>query len=593
MTSRRSRSRAGGGQLAQLAGKVLVLGQDTRAFLSVIRSLGRAGLSLHVAWCESDVPAARSRYIAERHELARYETGGAWKAELTALLERERYDLVIPCDDPCIIPLQLHRAELTAICPIYLLDDECYRVANDKFAMAELVARLGIPTPPERAVDRSTDVAGLLGEFSLPVVLKPRSSFTERNLLAKRSVVKLFSEESLRAELAKLADGEVLSAQANFIGRGVGVELLACEGELLYAFQHLRVHEPLTGGGSSYRRSTPVAPELLEASRKIVAALDYTGVAMVEFKLNPTTGDWIFIELNARFWGSLPLAVAAGADFPRFLYELVVEGRRDFDGPDCTYRCDIYCRNLTNDLAWLVANWRADRKDPVLETRSLGEVAGELVNVLRLRERSDTFTRDDMGPGFAELTFIFERVLAKVFTALRKRTLSLPVSRARDRQRSLARIAGAKSVLFVCKGNICRSPFAHHYLARAAPELEVVSTGYYPRDGRACPDAAVEAARRHRVDLSLHRSTRLDRASIDRADVVVTFDEENWRTVIAGFPAARAKLVRLSGLDRECPLEIEDPYSRDVEFFSATYRQIIQALAPLAARSPQSQMTRR
>ena len=42
--------------------------------------------------------------------------------------------------------------------------------------------------------------------------------------------------------------------------------------------------------------------------------LNYSGVAMIEYKLNPETGDWVFIEINARFWGSLPLAVAAGAD---------------------------------------------------------------------------------------------------------------------------------------------------------------------------------------------------------------------------------------------------------------------------------------
>ena len=43
---------------------------------------------------------------------------------------------------------------------------------------------------------------------------------------------------------------------------------------------------------------------------------------MAEFKVNPRTGGWVLIEINGRFWGSLPLTIAAGADFPRYLYEL-------------------------------------------------------------------------------------------------------------------------------------------------------------------------------------------------------------------------------------------------------------------------------
>src|SRR5690606_7674135 len=112
-------------------------------------------------------------------------------------------------------------------------------------------------------------------------------------------------------------------------------------------FQHIRVHEPLTGGGSSYRKSTSIHPELFDASQKLIQALKYTGVAMVEFKWDVASNTWVFIELNARFWGSLPLAVAAGADFPYFLYEMIVNGKKEFTA---RYTTGLYCRNFTSDL---------------------------------------------------------------------------------------------------------------------------------------------------------------------------------------------------------------------------------------------------
>src|SRR5581483_2233614 len=120
---------------------------------------------------------------------------------------------------------------------------------------------------------------------------------------------------------------------------------------------HERVHEPLMGGGSSYRRSVAPDPELVAATERMLRALDYTGVAMVEFKKDKRTGAWIFIEINGRFWGSLPLAVACGADFPFWLAELLVGGRREFPK---RYDLGVTCRNTTLDLEWLRDNLRAD-----------------------------------------------------------------------------------------------------------------------------------------------------------------------------------------------------------------------------------------
>ena len=88
--------------------KVLVLGSDTRAFLTVIRSLGRSGKEVHVAWNARDSVAIHSKYVHTTHALSRPPSEG-WQAELKALLDREQFDLVIPCNDPSILPLHDNR----------------------------------------------------------------------------------------------------------------------------------------------------------------------------------------------------------------------------------------------------------------------------------------------------------------------------------------------------------------------------------------------------------------------------------------------------------------------------------------------------
>ena len=219
--------------------------------------------------------------------------------------------------------------------------------------------------------------------------------------------------------------GRIL-VEENFIGTGVGVELLARAGRTLVAFQHVRVHEPLEGGGSSYRKSVALDHGLLAASQSLIRALDYTGVAMVEFKVNVESGEWIFVEINGRFWGSLPLALAAGVDFPLYLYEMLVKGRRDFPS---TYRVGMHCRSLTADCEWLVANLAANRRDPTLATRALGRVPMEVLNILKLRERWDTLTGDDPRPGLYECRTILRNLLRKVAHVARRRVATTYLAR--------------------------------------------------------------------------------------------------------------------------------------------------------------------
>jgi protein-tyrosine-phosphatase len=80
-------------------------------------------------------------------------------------------------------------------------------------------------------------------------------------------------------------------------------------------------------------------------------------------------------------------------------------------------------------------------------------------------------------------------------------------------------------ILFVCAGNICRSPFAEALARRLATErgldVEFESAGEIALDGDRCPRDAVAAARRHGIDLSTHRARRLRAEQKAAADEIV------------------------------------------------------------------------
>ncbi|HXP12193.1 MAG TPA: hypothetical protein VN795_00910, partial [Stellaceae bacterium] len=93
--------------------KVLVIGDDTRSFLATVRSLAKRGIEVHAAPFDFRAPALKSRYVARIRYLPYYLGDGTeWLAAAEKLFRRERYDLVIPCDERTLLPLHHHRDRL-------------------------------------------------------------------------------------------------------------------------------------------------------------------------------------------------------------------------------------------------------------------------------------------------------------------------------------------------------------------------------------------------------------------------------------------------------------------------------------------------
>jgi protein-tyrosine-phosphatase/predicted ATP-grasp superfamily ATP-dependent carboligase len=557
-----------------LTKRVLVLGSDTRSFLSVVRSLGRGGLTVDSAWTAPSAVARHSKYL--RHvldDLPEYSPKDpAWLDALQRRIAQNGYDLVVPTCDPAILPLQAHRQELDAR-RFYLLEDKAFEITNDKGKTYDLARSEGVPVPDQALVHTLAEAELAAAQFGYPVILKLTSSFTLQDSNNKQYVQRAADRQALRHTLESMLPKGAVLMQSYFQGIGVGVEILARAGKILASFQHQRVHEPLRGGGSSYRMSVPLHPGMLEATKKLIHALNYTGVAMVEFRFDPARDRFVLIEINGRFWGSLPLAIAAGADFPLWLYQMWVEGRDEFPGKA---RVGLYCRNLLNDLDWMAENVRAGREAASSEALPTATVVGELWHFVTLRERFDTLVLDDLGPGIEELRLIVRRFVDRAHKLLLTSKL-FAGWRSLARWTANRRLRKARKLLFVCKGNICRSPFAAAYASRMLPGVEINSAGYYPVAKRASPAEAVTAAASFGTDLSQRRSSVVDEELIKDADAVVIFDYENYATLRSAYPASKGKMLFLGLLDGEAAF-IEDPYGGKLQDFVATYSRIVRAV---------------
>lgn len=142
-----------------------------------------------------------------------------------------------------------------------------------------------------------------------------------------------------------------------------------------------------------------------------------------------------------------------------------------------------------------------------------------------------------------------------------------------------------KSLLFVCKGNICRSPFAEALAQRNVPEgmrMTCRSAGITVREPEGCPRETVVAAERFGIDLSGHRSRRIDQGLVDGSDMV--FAMETWQFVRLrkNFPRHAEKMFLLPLFDTNRParsdaygfFNIRDPYGRSIGDFLDCFERI-------------------
>lgn len=552
----------------------LVLDGHSRAALETLQSLGRSGIPVDLA-AERDCLGWRSRYC---HRPLRQPQDGDWVAGLFA---SDRHALVVPSTEVSLRAVlrlpEAHPARRAAV----LASTRSLEIALSKQLTWELARALDVPVPRSRLITSFADTAE---PAALPCVLKPVTSLARSGDVLIGLAPKIVrSRDTWRQTLDQMLRLCPVQEQEHVPGRGVGIECLYRAGERLWSFQHERLHElPLTGGGSSYRRSAPLDDGLLAYASGLLDRLQWHGVAMVEFRGDRARG-YRLMEINPRLWGSLALPIDAGVDFPLGLWRLATG---EDPGPQPRYHMRHYTRNLEMDLEWTKENLRAPRADPLLLTAPRLRSLLEYGRVLLGKESWDHFDWRDWRVSSA----VLGRTLAAAWrtaraVAARKSTPLILARRHRGTLAQASRTAGGRvqRVLFVCYGNICRSPLAACHARKVWPELEVASAGFHETAGRVAPEWYQRIIAELGVDLTGCRSRRIDAALVDWAQLIVLSDTENYARFEREFPEALGKTTMLGLFLPEPRVAIEDPYTLAPEGARAVAQQVMAAAEGLAA----------
>jgi hypothetical protein len=233
----------------------------------------------------------------------------------------------------------------------------------DKLRTMTLAASLGVPVPRTAWGETPDDILSKMDRFRFPVALKPRGNSLHSSTLNTLGFKVRYATtlDELRMMLGSFGrDAGAVLVQEYATGRGRCVSAVCRDGKPLVQFAYAREREvPLTGGVSVLRTSIPLDPRLADWSSRLLGALGWQGVAMVEFKYDEGADRYVLMEINGRFQASTALALDAGVNLPHLVSGVFLNRLVE---PPAAYRLGVRERWLRGDLLALRDGLSLDRR---------------------------------------------------------------------------------------------------------------------------------------------------------------------------------------------------------------------------------------
>jgi predicted ATP-grasp superfamily ATP-dependent carboligase len=283
--------------------KVFITDASYKHTLGVVRSLGKKGIYVI---CGSSSPYSQafySKYCKERVVYPDPKNEKKFIVSILKYLKENQIDVLLPIGYTTTMAISKHKKEISQYTKLAVADWQSMEKAGEKDKTFALARKIGILSP--------RNYTNLKKMPSYPIVAKGKKESGQIRYINNKE------------ELSQLKLKDYI-LQEYIPGEGYGFFALCDKGQIKAYFMHKRLREyPSTGGASTAAEAT-YDKNLLIIGSKLLKALNWQGVAMVEFKKDNRDGEFKLIEINPKFWGSLDLALAAGVDFPYLTVQMAM-----------------------------------------------------------------------------------------------------------------------------------------------------------------------------------------------------------------------------------------------------------------------------
>ncbi len=373
----------------------VVVGGDFHG-LGIIRSLGSRGIPL----CVVDDEYSIGRFSKYTTFTVRPPTLRKEQETVDFLLEMgQRLNLkgwvLFPTRDEHVAAFSRHKAKLSEIFRVPTPDWEITKWAWNKWNTYSLAQKLDIPIPRTWCPRTLEDIDQIDAEFPLGVKPSVKEDFfyatkakawrannrEELRDMFKKASGHVGSNEVLVQEIIP-GDGTCQFSSCVFIKDGVAIGTMEA--------QRWRQHPPEFGRAATFVESIDL-PVVVEPTMRFLKAINYYGLAEVEYKLDPRDGKYKLLDVNARTWGFHALGSPAGVDFCYMLYADQVGERVE----NCRGRSGVGWIRMVTDIPTSLQGIFAGRLDAHTYLRTLRDFKIESV-----------FNSSDILPSLAEIALI-------------------------------------------------------------------------------------------------------------------------------------------------------------------------------------------
>ncbi|MEE9165026.1 MAG: low molecular weight protein arginine phosphatase [Nitrospinota bacterium] len=150
-----------------------------------------------------------------------------------------------------------------------------------------------------------------------------------------------------------------------------------------------------------------------------------------------------------------------------------------------------------------------------------------------------------------------------------------------EKIKGISRSRGIKKILFICLGNLCRSPMAECLLrnrleSKGKRDVQISSAGFLDQTGSHSPEEIHVVMNEAGIDVSQHRSSPVTEEKIREADLIIVMEKRQRENLCRQFPDEAYRIFLLSQFDGQNPEErdVTDPIGQALPFYRNCFNEI-------------------
>ena len=307
---------------------VLVTDGHFRKSLAVVRSLGRKGIPVAVGERTFLNTSFFSKYCTRRLVYpSPQQSPNQFIEFLLKEIRKKQYDCLFPMEEGTLLLLAKYYSQISEYTYLLIPDLKKIEFVRDKGNLMRFAESRGFPVPKTWYSPPASPSPAMGGGMGEGVVIKPRISS------GSFGIVYVKKREDLISSYQNVHERYPFPLIQEWIPDGGGVFGLSAlfdeASSVKAAFVHKKLRMYPVQGGPSTLAEGVEHPQIMELGLSLLKSLNWVGVGMVEFKVDPRDGIPKLMEVNPRFWGSLQLAIVSGVDFPFLILKMARKERFD------------------------------------------------------------------------------------------------------------------------------------------------------------------------------------------------------------------------------------------------------------------------